>query len=78
MEYGMAEAADYRNKAQHCLQLAEQAADDFHRKNFLQLAAMWSEMASKAESRRVADPALDDREVIDEALETIRNVGGSR
>jgi hypothetical protein len=70
----MADAADYRRKAEDCVRLAEQAADDFHRRNFQQLAAMWSEMADKAEGRVVALNEAADDETLNDALATIRNV----
>ena len=66
-------------RAEHCARLAEQATDDYHRKNFQQLAAMWTEMAQKAESREAAvedareENDFDDPKAIEDALETIRN-----
>jgi hypothetical protein len=75
----MIHAADYRAKAEVCARRAEEAQDEFHRKNFQQLAAMWSEMADKAESRGAiapdADeqPDSDDQKALNEALATIRN-----
>jgi hypothetical protein len=63
----MFQVAAYRMRAEDCARRAKEAQDEFHRKNFQQLAAMWAEMADKAERRA----ALESREV-DEAVETIR------
>lgn len=65
-------AEDYRAKAADCLRRAGEAGDDYHRKNFEQLAAMWSEMAAKAENRAVAGEAAE-REALSDALSTIQN-----
>jgi hypothetical protein len=74
----MIHAADYRAKAADCARRAEEAQDDYHRKNFSQLAAMWSEMADKAEGR--VAPLEDIREArtpgenaVEDALATIKN-----
>lgn len=69
----MADAADYRSKAEECVLRAKQATDDFHRKNFQQLAAMWTEMADKAEGRASTNGEVTERETLDDALATIRN-----
>jgi hypothetical protein len=57
----------YRMRADECTQRARDAQDEFHRKNFQQLAAMWAEMADKAESR-----ALQSRRDAQAAVQTIR------
>jgi hypothetical protein len=57
----------YRMRADECTQRAREAQDEFHRKNFQQLAAMWAEMADKAESR-----ALQSRRDAQAAVQTIR------
>lgn len=68
----MADAADYRNRAMDCARRASEAGDEFHRKNYLQLADMWSEMARKADERAgITSENTDQEEVID-ALATIR------
>lgn len=74
----MIHAADYRAKAADCARRAAEAQDDYHRKNFSQLAAMWSEMADKAEGR--VAPLEDIREArtpaenaVEDALATIKN-----
>ncbi len=41
----------YRLRAEECARRAREAHDEFHKKNFTQLARMWSEMADKAEAR---------------------------
>lgn len=61
----MIHAADYRMRAEACARRAAEAQDDYHRKNFQQLAVMWTEMADKAEGR------IPQRDVED-AIETIR------
>jgi hypothetical protein len=80
-------AADYRRRAEDCARLAKEAQDDFHRKNFSELAAMWAEMAEKADGRadvvvrmrereaaeRVAERKALEQKTIDEALATIKN-----
>jgi hypothetical protein len=63
----MIHAADYRRRAEDCAKRADEAQDDYHRKNFSQLATMWSEMASKAESR-----SSSTQSEIDDALATIQ------
>jgi hypothetical protein len=67
-------AADYRAKAADCARRAEEAQDDYHRKNFQALAVMWSEMADKAEGRAAsgADARTGHDEIAD-ALDTIKN-----
>lgn len=47
----MITAAEYRQKAEQCLRLADGAKDSYHKKNFLRLSTMWSEMATKTEAR---------------------------
>jgi len=74
----MIHAVDYRRRAEDCAKRAEEAQDEFHRKNFSQLAAMWTEMANKAEGRAAAAEIAeraerDERQAIDEALATIKN-----
>jgi hypothetical protein len=71
----MIHAAGYRAKAADCARRAEEAQDDYHRKNFVQLAEMWTEMADKAENRDAGadDGTRDDQSAVDEALATIRN-----
>ncbi len=65
-------------RAEHCAQMAAQAKEEFHRKNFQQLANMWAEMAQKAENRSVAaeevreDATFNDRKIIQDALATIK------
>jgi len=80
----MLAAADYRERAEDCLRLAEQAGDDYHRKNYQQLATMWSEMAQKAITREgivSPDSASPDSEGIDaalhDALATIKNANAN-
>ncbi len=70
----MADAADYRKRAEDCARRADEAHDDYHRKNFQHLATMWAEMADKAEGRAAADKEVTERETLDDALATIRNV----
>ncbi|MBX3548799.1 MAG: hypothetical protein KF748_06540 [Xanthobacteraceae bacterium] len=55
-------------RAETCARSAAEAQDDYHRKNFQQLAVMWTEMADKAEGR-IAQRDVDD------AIETIRRAG---
>lgn len=62
----MIHAAGYRMRAEDCARRARAAKDDYHRKNFQQLAEMWAEMADKAESREAAE-----KRVLDDALATI-------
>jgi hypothetical protein len=75
----MIHAADYRKRAEDCAERANAAQDEFHRKNFQQLADMWSEMADKAESRGVIAPDADEQpdpdeqKALNDALATIRN-----
>ncbi len=64
----MIHAEDYRMRARACARRAAEAQDDYHRKNFQQLAMMWTEMADKAEGR------IPQSEVED-AIETIRRAG---
>ncbi len=47
----MIHAADYRRRAEDCATRARDAQDEFHRRNFLELATMWAEMADKTEGR---------------------------
>jgi hypothetical protein len=63
----MFQVQTYRMRADECTQRAREAQDEFHRKNFEQLAAMWAEMADKAESR-----ALQSRRDAQAAVQTIR------
>ncbi len=56
----MIQAEDYRARAEHCARLANEAQDDYHRKNFQQLADMWFEMAAKSEGRTVEQREVDD------------------
>jgi hypothetical protein len=74
----MIHAADYRAKAADCARRAEDAQDDYHRKNFLELAAMWSEMAAKAEGRIASDAEPANGQVLDDALATIKDAGADR
>ena len=54
--------------------MADGAADDFHRNNFRQLAAMWTEMADKTDGRTGGTTEeFSERETIDDAIATIRN-----
>lgn len=72
-------AADYRKRAEDCLRLAEQAGDEYHRKNYQQLATMWSEMAQKAMNREgitSSDPDVIDSALHD-ALATIKNANAN-
>lgn len=74
----MIHAEDYRAKAADCARRAEEAQDDYHRKNFLQLAAMWSEMADKAAGRSghvqsATERDEPDQQIVVEALSTIKN-----
>ena len=75
----MSGASLYRRRAEDCLLRASQSGDDFHRKNFSELAAMWTEMADKAEGRetsaRKAEEAkkIAEKKLLDDALATIRN-----
>lgn len=64
----MIHAAAYRAKAEDCARRAREAQDEYHRKNFQKLAAMWFEMAEKCERRE----AGEQREIA-EALATIRH-----
>ncbi|MCW5681933.1 MAG: hypothetical protein KF794_05120 [Xanthobacteraceae bacterium] len=83
----MIHAADYRRRAEDCAKRANEAQDDYHRKNFLKLADIWTQMAEKEESRapllarlgvrKPARPANDDTKALTEALETIRAAGSS-
>lgn len=73
----MVNAATYRRRAEDCATRAREAQDDYHRKNFAELAAMWTEMADKAEGREqfaVDAQKLAEKKLIDDALATIRNV----
>jgi hypothetical protein len=75
-------AADYRRRAEDCAKRAADAQDDFHRKNFSQLAAMWTEMADKTEGRAAAAEIVEraeraERQAIDDALATIKNARAS-
>lgn len=69
----MIQAADYRARARDCARRAEEAQDDYHRKNFEQLAAMWTEMAHKAEGRPVSEAGEADAQTTGGALDTIKN-----
>jgi hypothetical protein len=71
----MIHAVDYRRRAEDCAKQAEEAQDEFHRKNFSQLAAMWTEMADKTEGRAAAAEVAEraERQAVDEALATIKN-----
>lgn len=69
----MPDAADYRLKALECARRASEAGDDFHRKNYQQLADMWFEMARKADERAGISSGASDQKDVDEALATIRN-----
>jgi hypothetical protein len=62
----MFQVQTYRMRADECVQRARDAQDEFHRKNFQQLAAMWAEMADKVESR-----ALQSRREAEAAVQTI-------
>jgi hypothetical protein len=64
----MIHAADYRMRAEDCARKAAEAKDDYHRKNFQQLAVMWTEMAEKVEGRGLV--AHND---IEDALATIES-----
>jgi len=69
----MIQAEDYRAKAEDCARRASEAQDEYHRKNFRELAAMWFEMAEKAERRGgVSAPETAQDEIAD-ALATIRD-----
>jgi hypothetical protein len=74
----MIHAADYRAKAEDCARRAGEAQDEYHRKNFLELAAMWSEMADKADGRIPAEGERSEEDVVGEALETIRSADANR
>jgi hypothetical protein len=54
-------AAQYRQRAEDCARKALDAQDEFHKRNFSELAAMWAEMADKAEGRRVFIEEMDKR-----------------
>lgn len=69
----MIQAADYRRRAEDCARQAEEAQDEYHRKNFSELAAMWSEMADKADGRIAGGYERADEETLDDALATIKN-----
>lgn len=83
----MVYAAAYRRRAEDCAQRAKEAQDDFHRKNFSELAVMWAEMADKADVRAEVVEKMYEREAqeraaarkaleqkaLDEALATIKN-----
>jgi hypothetical protein len=73
----MIHAADYRAKAEDCARRAREAQDEYHRKNFLELAAMWSEMADKADGRVAVGSERADEEAVDEALATIKNASAN-
>jgi hypothetical protein len=47
----MLRAEDYRLRAEQCFRKAQEARDDYHRKNFSRLANMWTEMARKTAAR---------------------------
>jgi len=68
------QAADYRAKAEDCARRAAEAQDEYHRKNFQALAAMWFEVAAKVEGRSGTEPAAAARNEINDALATIREV----
>jgi len=57
----------YRMRAEDCARRAQDARDEFHRKNYQQLAEMWAEMADKAERR-----AASERREAERAVQTIR------
>ena len=74
----MIHAADYRRRAEDCAKRAEDAQDEFHRKNFSQLSAMWTEMADKTEGRAAAAEIAEqaeraERQTVEDALATIKN-----
>lgn len=75
----MSGASLYRRRAEDCRLRASQATDEFHRRNFRELAEMWTEMAEKTESREAlalrAEEAkqIAEKKLLDDALETIRN-----
>ena len=73
----MIHAADYRAKAEDCARRAKEAQDDYHRKNFLELAAMWSEMADKADGRMPAGRERTEEDAVGEALATIKNASAN-
>lgn len=80
----MIHAADYRRRAEDCARRANEAQDDYHRKNFLKLADIWTQMAEKAESRAPLMARLgavraghEDAKALKDALETIRAAGSS-
>jgi hypothetical protein len=83
----MIHAADYRRRAEDCARRANEAQDDFHRKNFSQLAAMWAEMADKADGRaefverlskrKPVEKKSTDQNAVEDALATIRNASTS-
>jgi hypothetical protein len=84
----MIHAADYRRRAEDCAERAKEAQDDFHRKNFSELAAMWNEMAEKADGRaalaerlsqqKASEPGSADQNAVDDAIETIKSVSAER
>lgn len=63
----MIPVAAYRRRAEDCELRSKAAKDDYHRKNYAQLASMWTEMAEKAEHRESSV-----RREIDDALATIQ------
>lgn len=69
----MIPAADYRAKAADCARRADEAQDDYHRKNFQALAIMWTEMADKAEGRAAFTAPVVERDEVEQALATIRD-----
>ncbi len=58
----MVSAAEYRQRADECSRKAREATDDYHKKNYARLATMWSDMASKTDSRKEFSARLSEIE----------------
>jgi hypothetical protein len=60
----MLRAEDYRLRAEQCFRKAQEARDDYHRKNFSRLANMWTEMARKTAAREEFSTTLSQIEQV--------------
>ncbi len=58
----MLRAEDLRQRAALCSRKAQEATDDYHKKNYSRLAKMWSDMASRTAAREEFSATLSEIE----------------
>ena len=63
----MKQAAEYRQHARECLNLAQQARTDEERNQLIEMAAAWERMALRRERQLARDQGLEPEDVPSES-----------